>query len=205
MNHTYMDPPTRGPVSHTVPAALAARTTRRAPALPAAFAILLAAMFLAAAGPLSAQTTTEMQEARQETLVVYDLGRFFGYVEAMVAEDTSPALTNEQAAEFLEIMTEIRETERIEPSWAEERLTYLELDVLTPAQLMEVDRRAIEWQNTRESTSEPGSGAGSGSGSGSSGGSGPLSTYVAGGAFNPILDETKPIGEGFAALYERLR
>jgi len=162
---------------------------------------VLVALAIAAAAPVAAQTTTEMQDARQETLVVYDLGRFFGYVEAMIAEDASLDLTGAQATEVREIMTEIRETERIEPDWAEERLTYLELDVLTPAQLMEVDRRAIEWQNTRESTNEPGSGAGSGGGSGS----GPLSTYVAGGAFNPLLDETKSIGEGFAALYQRLR
>jgi hypothetical protein len=165
-----------------------------------ALAGLLTAMFFAA-GPVAAQTTAEMQEARQETLVVYDLGRFFGYVEAMIADDASLALSNDQAAEFLKIMTEIRETQRIEPDWAEERLGYLELDVLSPAQLMEVDRRAIEWQNTRETSTEPGSGAGSGGGTGT----GPLSTYVAGGAFNPLLDETKSIGEGFAGLYERVR
>lgn len=167
--------------------------------------VALVALVFAAAGPVAAQTTTdlqaEMQEARQETLVVYDLGRFFGYVDAMIADDASLALSNDQAAEFLEIMTEIRETQRIEPDWAEGRLAYLELDVLSPAQLMEVDRRAIEWQNTRESTTEPGSGAGSGGGTGT----GPLSTYVAGGAFNPLLDETKSIGEGFAALFERVR
>lgn len=170
----------------------------------AALAVLLAAMFFAA-GPVAAQTTTdlqaEMQEAREETLVVYDLGRFFGYVEDMSANDASLALTSDQATAFREIMTEIRETQRIEPEWAEERLTHLELEVLTPTQLMEVDRRAIEWQNNRETTSEPGSGAGSGGGTGS----GPLSTYVAGGAFNPLLDESKSIGEGFAGLYERLR
>ncbi len=168
-------------------------------------AVLAAAFFVIAAGPVAAQTTTdlqaEMQEAREETLVVYDLGRFFGYVENMIAEDASLALTADQAAEFLKIMTEIHETQRIEPEWAEERLTHLELDVLSPAQLMEVDRRAIEWQSTRETTSEPGSGVGSGGGTGS----GPLSTYVSGGAFNPLLDETKSIGEGFAALFERVR
>jgi hypothetical protein len=32
-----------------------------------------------------------------------------------------------------------------------------------------------------------------------------MSSYVAGGDFNPIVDESKTIGQGFAALFEYLQ
>jgi hypothetical protein len=150
---------------------------------------------------LFGQTTPEMQQAREETAVVYDLGRFFGYVYGMTTENPSLELTDAQKGEIAGVIAEIEGMRRIEPEWAEETLTYLELELLTPAQLMEVDRRAIEWQNNRESTGTTGSGGGTGGGSGS----GPLSSYVAGGPFNPLLDETKTIGEGIASLREYLR
>ncbi|WP_319477360.1 hypothetical protein [Marispirochaeta aestuarii] len=147
---------------------------------------------------LFAQTEPDpaVQEAKEETAVVYDLGRFFGYVHGMTTENPKLALTDDQKSEIREIMDRIKGMKRVEPAWAEETLEYLELDLLSPAQLMEVDRRAIEWQNSRETSSTAGTGAGAGTG--------PISSYLAGGPFNPIIDETKTIGQGFAALYKYL-
>ena len=161
-------------------------------------AVLLGLLLLAAAA-LSAQTVPDpaIQEAKKETAVVYDLGRFFGYVHAMSTESDKLALSAGQKEELHRIMTQIKETKRIEPDWAKKTLEYLELDLLTPAQLMDVDRRAIEWLNTRQPPAQAGTGAGSGTG--------PMSSYVAGGPFNPIVDETKTIGQGFAALFEYTR
>jgi len=163
-------------------------------------ALLILAITLAAAlapATLFAQTTEEMQQAREETAVVYDLGRFFGYVHGMTTEDATLALTDAQKREIKTVMDEIRGMSRVEPDWAAERLEYLELDVLTPKQLMDVDMRAIEWQNTRETTSQSGSGGGTGTG--------PMATYVAGGVFNPIIDANRTIGQGFNALYDLLK
>ena len=136
----------------------------------------------------------EIAKAKEETAVVYDLGRFFGYVHTMVSEDSSLSLKAEQLKIFREIMETIKNTERIEPEWADETLEYLELDVLSVDQLMAVDKLAIE----REESRETGTGESKGGGTGS----GPILTYVSGGAFNPIIDESKSLGEGFVALYE---
>ncbi len=152
---------------------------------------------------LFGQTTPDMQKAREETAVVYDLGRFFGYVHGMTTENRSLALTAEQKREIKGIMDEIRGMSRIEPAWAAQQLEYLELDLLTPAQLMEVDRRAIAWQDSRDTSAESGSGTGSGAAGGS--GTGPLSTYAAGGPFNPIVDAGRTIGQGFQALYDLVK
>ena len=78
----------------------------------------------------------------------------------------------------------------------------------TPDQLIEIDQQAIEWQNNSESDSAAGSGGratGGGDGSGSGGGSGSISSYVNGGPFKPLLDESKNIGKGFRDLYEYIR
>ena len=160
--------------------------------------VTLAAVLAIMMGGLFAQTEpdTAVQEAKEKTAVVYDLGRYFGYVHGMTTENPKLALTEAQKSEIREIMDRIKGMKRVEPAWAEETLEYLELDLLSPAQLMEVDRRAIEWQNSRETSSTAGTGAGSGTG--------PISSYLAGGAFNPIIDETKSIGQGFAALYKYL-
>ncbi|MDA3947642.1 MAG: hypothetical protein PF508_00315, partial [Spirochaeta sp.] len=156
----------------TAPAATATRTARATTASTMrrdrAVRIALLALGLmivtAALAPsnLFGQTTPEMQQAREETAVVYDLGRFFGYVHGMTTESPSLALTDTQKRKIAGVIEQIREMRRIEPEWAEEQLTYLELELLTPAQLMDVDRRAIEWQNTRESTGQTGSGGGTG-------------------------------------------
>jgi hypothetical protein len=161
----------------------------------------LSVFLLASVLNAGAQTTPtpEMEQARAETAVVYDLGRFFGYVHGMTTENRSLTLTPEQKREILSVMEEIRGMARIEPAWAESTLEYLELDLLSPAQLMDVDQRAIAREQERESTGVTGGGGGTG------GGTGPLSSYAAGGPFNPLLDDTKTIGQGFAELYDYLK
>jgi uncharacterized membrane protein YgcG len=169
------------------------------PVAVATLAVLLV-LLTAALAPthLFGQITPEMQKAREETAVVFDLGRFFGYVHEMTTENRTLALTTAQKRSILTVMNEIRALKRIEPPWAAGKLEYLELDVLTPAQLMDIDRRAIAWQKSRDT---PGSGGGSTGGSGS----GPLSTYAAGGPFNPIVDTERLIGQNFQALYDLLK
>jgi hypothetical protein len=174
--------------------------TRRRPVAGHA-AAFVALLTLAVLGVDAQTSTADMQKAREETAVVYDLGRFFGYVHGMTTENASLALTASQATEIAAVMDEISEMDRVEPAWASETLERLELDVLSPAQLMEVDRRAITWQNSRESTAST---AGTGTGSSGGSGGGPLGSYVAGGPFNPIVDESRTIGQGFAALREHL-
>lgn len=159
--------------------------------------MVLGLMLLLAGASVFGQDTEPdpaILEAKKATVVVYDLGRFFGYVFTMVEEDKNLSLSQEQLVEFQKVMVEIKGTERIEPDWAAESLERLELDVLTVDQLIAVDQLAIAREESRETdTSEP-------KGSGGTG-TGPLQTYVAGGAFNPIVDETKSLGEGFASLF----
>lgn len=134
----------------------------------------------------------EVLKAKEETVVVYDLGRFFGYVYTMVQETPKLALTSEQLNTFYKFIKEIESTERIEADWAEETLELLELDVLSPDQLIAVDLLAIAREETRTAPTEQKSGTGSG----------PIQSYINGGAFNPIIDKTKSIGEGFYELYD---
>ncbi len=168
--------------------------------LPNLMLVLLLMLTGLMAAAAQSQPDPAIQEAKEEVAVVYDLGRFFGYVHSMTSEESSLALNAEQKAELKKVMEEIKGMNRIEPEWAEKTLEQLELELLSAGQLMAVDQRAIDWQNNRETSSSPdGSGAGSGSGSG------PMSSYVAGGDFNPIVDESKTIGQGFAALFEYLQ
>ena len=154
--------------------------------------------------PVVAQETEPdpaVQEAKEEIAVVYDLGRFFGYVWRLQGEDFEDlAMTRDQMVEMYEVVSYVATAERIEPDWAEEQLDYLELDLLTPAQLMQVDMFAI----SREESRVPGSGAGASSGATGTG-SGPILSYVNGGAFNPIVDDTKTTGEDFFSLLEFLQ
>ncbi|HUX21482.1 MAG TPA: hypothetical protein VMW69_09590, partial [Spirochaetia bacterium] len=57
------------------------------------------------------------------------------------------------------------------------------------SQLTEVDQIAISKMNDREA---------SGTSQSSGSGGGQITSYIAGGAFNPMLDPTKTIGKDFA-------
>ena len=152
-------------------------------------AVLMAAAPLAAFGQ-SADQDPAVRKAKEETEVVYDLGRFFGYVVTMEKESQKLALTKPQMESLYSIMKEIEGTERIEAEWAAETLEYLELDLLTPDQLLAVDQYAM----VRVPAGTTGAGQGAGTGAG------PIQSYIAGGAFNPIVDRTKSIGQGFYEL-----
>lgn len=155
---------------------------------------------LLAVQALSAQSSPDpaTQKAREETLVIFDLGRMFGYLNVIEKDSKVPALSNAQLTKLYDIMVEIRRTARMEVPRATALLTMIEDDILTPAQLMAADKLAASREAER--TNVPGSGAGSGSTSSS--GAGSLASYVAGGDFNPILDTTKTMGQDFAAFYD---
>ncbi len=156
--------------------------------------------------PVIAQETEPdpaVQEAKEEIAVVYDLGRFFSYVWRMQEEYDDLAMTRDQMVEMYEVVSYVANTERIEVDWAEEQLDYLELDLLTPAQLMQADMFAI----SREESQAAGTGSGTRAGASAEGGtgSGPILSYINGGAFNPIVDDTKSTGEDFVSLFEFLK
>ena len=109
------------------------------------------------------EQSAEVQQAKEDIVVVYDLGRFFGYVLSMVEESPKLALSQEQLEVFYEVMLEIKQSERIEPDWADEQLERLELDILTPDQLLAVDQLALAREESRE-TEESGTRSGQGKG-----------------------------------------
>ena len=157
-----------------------------------AFGVLLFAI-----APLAAfaQTNAEdpaVQKAKQETAVVFDLGRVFGYLATMEKEAPKLALSRDQLTKLVDVMTSIKSTKRLVPKEAERLLVKIEDTILTAAQLAYVDQLAIDKAATRET----GTGANAGTGSG------PLTTYIAGGDFNPMLDTTKTMGKDFAAFYD---
>ena len=137
----------------------------------------------------------EIMKAKEETAVVFDLGRFFGYLSTMEEEAPELALSKDQMKELYDTLNRFLNIDRIEVDDADETLLYLEEELLTLDQLIYVDELAIERMENRVS--------GSGSGGGSGGGQ--LANYVAGGAFNPLKDPSKTIGEDVAAFFDYLK
>jgi hypothetical protein len=143
-----------------------------------------------------AQTSPDdpaVQAAKEETVVVFDLGRFFGFLHTMEEESPGLALSRDQLEEVYRSMSELKGMQRVEPDRAEEMLVYLEDEVLSPDQLMEVDQLAIakmEARETQTTSGETGTGGGQ------------ITSYIAGGPFNPMTDETKTIGKDFTAFFE---
>ena len=133
----------------------------------------------------------EIIKAKEETAVVFDLVRFFGFLNTMEEEQPALALSGDQLEEIYEIMNRLQSTERIEVDMAEEILVHLEDEVLSPDQLMEVDQLFIAREETR--TVQTGQGGGEG---------GLITSYIAGGPFNPTLDASKTMGKDFGAFYK---
>lgn len=155
--------------------------------------VLLAVLVLMIPALAIAQTSPddpEVQKAKEETAVVFDLGRLFGYLQTMEKEKKNLALNVSQLSEIYSTMKDLKAMERVEPKKADEMLTHLEDDVLTPDQLMYTDQLAIAREAER-ATKTPGSG----------GGGGPIISYIAGGAFNPMADPSKTIGKDFATFF----
>ena len=144
----------------------------------------------------AAQTSPDdpaVQAAKEETVVVFDLGRFFGFLFTIEKESPKLALSQDQLEEVYQSMSEMKLMQRVEPDRAEEMLIYLEDEVLSPDQLMEVDQLAIarmESRETQATTQSTGTGGGQ------------ITAYIAGGPFNPMTDATKTIGKDFAAFFD---
>jgi len=134
-----------------------------------------------------------VQAAKEKTAVVFDLGRIFGYLQTLEKEQPKLALSAAQRQEVYAVMETIKATKRLEPNLADELLSRIEEEILTPSQLTEVDQIAIAKMNERETSS-----ASQSSGSGG----GQITSYIAGGPFNPMLDGTKNIGKDFAAYFD---
>ena len=164
------------------------------------FLILLMAMIplMAMAQP----TDPAIIKAKEETAVIFDLGRFFGYLNTMEEEAPEFALSKDQMRELSETLTRYLKLDRIEVDDADKTLLYMEEELLTLDQLIYVDELAIAKMENRVSGSGAGGGGGS-SGSGSGGGQ--LAGYVAGGAFNPLNDTSKTIGEDVISFYDYLK
>jgi len=155
-------------------------------------ALLLALLpFMAAA-----QTSPDdpaVQAAKEETAVVFDLGRFFGFLHTMEEQSPELALSRDQLEELYRSMNELKGMQRVEPDSAERLLVYFEDEVLSPDQLMEVDQLAIARMESRETQSST---------QGTGTGGGQITSYIAGGAFNPMTDDSKTIGKDFNAFFE---
>ncbi len=142
-------------------------------------------------GAVMAQTSPDdpaIIKAKEETKVVFDLGRLFGYLNTMEKEEKNLALSRDQLEEIYRIMAVLRQTDRVEPDTAETMLVNLEDNILTPDQLMYTDQLAIEKMQTRT----PGTGGGGG---------GQITSYIAGGPFNPMKDPSKNIGKDFETFF----
>jgi hypothetical protein len=163
--------------------------------------LFITVVVLAVFGVLSvmAQTSPDdpaIQEAKEKTAVVFDLGRVFGFIHTMEKEEPKLSLSNDQMQQLYSIMDRVLNIERIEPDEAEEMLVKIEDEILTPDQLMHVDQLAIARAAERESAAEervPGSGGGQ------------ITSYIAGGAFNPMKDASKTIGKDFTAFFDYLK
>lgn len=144
----------------------------------------------------AAQTSPDdpaVQAAKEETVVVFDLGRFFGFLFTIEKESPKLALSQDQLEEVYQSMSELKAMQRVDPEKAEEILIYLEDEVLSPDQLMEVDQLAIarmESRDTEATSQSTGTGGGQ------------ITSYIAGGPFNPMTDATKTIGKDFAAFFD---
>ncbi|MFZ4617163.1 MAG: hypothetical protein ACOYM2_13325 [Rectinemataceae bacterium] len=155
--------------------------------------LALATILLVGIATAQASSDPVLLKAKEETLVVFDLGRMFGYLDDMVKDGKTPALSSDQLRKIYDIMVEVRSIERIEPAKAKVLLSQIEDRILTPAQLMATDKLAAAGTLTRA--------ANQGSGPGAKGGTSPLVSFVAGGDFNPIMDTSKTMGKDFQSFY----
>ncbi len=157
--------------------------------------IVIALLVLVPLGTVIAQTSPDdpaLIKAKEETAVVFDLGRMFGYLNTMVSEEKKLALSDEQMTILYSIMETLLQKERVEPDTADEMLVRIEDEILTPDQLMYTDQLAIEKMESRT----PGASEGSGGGQ--------ITNYIAGGAFNPMKDPSKNIGKDFDTFFTYL-
>lgn len=150
-----------------------------------------------------------MQRVREELEVVSDLGRLFTFILRMEKEVPILSLNGEQVNRLWQITEEIRRTERLTPARAEALTIQIEDEILSPDQLFYTDQQFL----TREEKRVPGAGSaaqprgtGTPDGSGATGSSGGIiASYMSGGPYNPLLDESRQVGQDFTVLRESLR
>lgn len=155
------------------------------------------------AGGGAGATDPAMIRAREEVAVVLDLGRLIGFVHRVDTEVPPLAITPGQAQQLVRIMQQIRTTSRLTPRIAEAMMLEIEDSILTGAQLLQVDRFWAEADRLRESGTAPSDAAARQGAEGS--GPGALSSYVAGGPYNPLIDTNRPQGQDFEAFLTRLQ
>lgn len=155
------------------------------------------------AGGGAGATDPAMIRAREEVAVVLDLGRLIGFVHRVDTEVPHLAITPGQAQQLVRIMQQIRTTSRLTPRIAEAMMLEIEDSILTGAQLLQVDRFWAEADRLRESGTAPSDAAARQGAEGS--GPGALSSYVAGGPYNPLIDTNRPQGQDFEAFLTRLQ
>lgn len=143
----------------------------------------------------------EMAKAKEDAAVIYDLGRFFSFLNTLEEEAPELALSKDQMKEIYNILDLFLKSTRIEADDAEDKLLYMEEELLTLDQLIYVDELAIARMDNREG----GTKSGTGSGSNGSAGGGALAAYATGGAFNPLTDLSKPTGESVAEFFDYLK
>lgn len=177
-----------------------------------AVSLLVVVALVTATVPAGAQQASDaaaMQRVREELEVVADLGRLFTFILRMEKEVPILSLNGDQVNQLWQVTEEIRRTERLTPAVAETLTLKIEDNILNPDQLFYTDQQFL----TREEKRVPGTGSsaaargsGTADGSGAAGSSaGIIATYTAGGPYNPLLDESRQVGQDFAAIRESLR
>ncbi len=179
-------------------------------------AVLIAAVvgfsFAGVAGTVAQQHASDpaMQKAREETQVVLDFARFLGIVLRMVEQEPTLGLSAAQAGQLLDVLSDVRTTSRLTATTARRMMAYIEDNILTAQQLMFTDRVWMQSSGERSSAGAAGSqnrganstGEQSGAGSEASANAGALSSYAAGGPYNPLIETSRRQGQDFEALYE---
>ena len=152
-------------------------------------ALLVFLPFLAAAQP----TDPALQKARTELEPAFALGRVFGYLATMEAQQPRLALSPAQAAKISDIVEKIKAIRRFDAKTADGMLSEIEERILTAEQLQFTDSLALTASNAPRQNQ-----------SGNSSGTSPLASYAAGGPFNPMTDPSTQLGKNFASFAQSL-
>ena len=144
-------------------------------------------------------------QVREDLLVITELGRLFGFIVTMHESEPALAISRAQAQELWQISEELRRIQRLEPALAERHLLQIEDTILNPAQLLYTDRLFSGRGESQESGSETRSSPRSNDNDSSSGDFSSISSYLAGGRYNPFLDQGRPMGDNFENLRNLLQ
>jgi hypothetical protein len=127
-----------------------------------------------------------IRAAREQTQVVFDLGRYLGAIVEMEAKGAKLALTQAQAKQILPILAELKASKRVTPEVAGKTLGKVQA-ILSPEQ-----RKAVLPLAQQEGQGETGGGNGANREL--------FLSWSKGGPFNPFLSAKSATGQSFAAL-----